>query len=165
MSFRGEPRRNRGIRCSILEHLSLQRRSLSWPPAVGPPLLAGAIGALSELPGTSQIRNSNSYGLAAMITAAGGVPRRLPIARDLREDLRERIATGRGDDLILLSGGVSMGQYDLVEEVLAELGAEFLFTGVHMQPGKPVVFGRLPAISASGSRPAQTERHFFGPRR
>ena len=46
---------------------------------------------------------------------------------------------------MLLSGGVSMGKYDLVEEVLAALGAEFFFTGVKMQPGKPLVFGRLPA--------------------
>ena len=52
---------------------------------------------------------------------------------------------GRSADLLLLSGGVSAGKYDLVEEVLAEFGAEFFFTGVKMQPGKPVVFGRLPA--------------------
>ena len=52
---------------------------------------------------------------------------------------------------MLLSGGVSMGEYDLVEEVLESLGAEFFFTGVKMQPGKPVVFGRLPAVKACGS--------------
>jgi molybdopterin molybdotransferase len=53
-------------------------------------------------------------------------------------------------DLLLLSGGVSMGKYDLVEEVLAELGAEFLFTGALIQPGKPVVFGRLPTFDPLG---------------
>jgi molybdopterin molybdotransferase len=58
--------------------------------------------------------------------------------------------------LMLLSGGVSMGEYDLVEEVLEALGAEFFFTGVRMQPGKPVVFGRLPAADGF---PAQ---FFFG---
>jgi molybdopterin molybdotransferase len=57
---------------------------------------------------------------------------------------------------MLLSGGVSMGKYDLVEEVLELFGAEFFFTGVRMQPGKPVVFGRLPG---DGGRPAQ---YFFG---
>jgi molybdopterin molybdotransferase len=57
---------------------------------------------------------------------------------------------------MLLSGGVSMGKYDLVEEVLEALGAEFFFTGVRMQPGKPVVFGRL---SATNEFPAQ---FFFG---
>ena len=65
-------------------------------------------------------------------------------------------------DLLLLSGGVSAGRYDLVEEVLAEFGAEFFFTGVRMQPGKPVVFGRLPKGSESAGRrvsePASRQR-------
>jgi molybdopterin molybdotransferase len=110
-----------------------------------------------DLPvGEQQIRNSNSYGLAAMVGGAGGRAERLAIARDLREEILERVLKGRESDLLLLSGGVSMGKYDLVEEVLAELGAEFFFTGVKMQPGKPVVFGRLPA---KGEFPAQ---FFFG---
>jgi molybdopterin molybdotransferase len=94
--------------------------------------------------GDSQIRNSNSYALAAMVSAEGGEAVRLKAARDTREDVRARIAEGRTADLLVLSGGVSMGKYDLVEEVLAELGAEFFFTGALIQPGKPVVFGRLP---------------------
>jgi molybdopterin molybdotransferase len=107
-----------------------------------------------------QIRNSNSYALAALVRAAGGQPRRLANAQDTREDLRERIADGRTADLLLLSGGVSAGKYDLVEEVLAEFGAQFLFTGVKMQPGKPLVFGRLPKLEgASGAGP---ECYFFG---
>lgn len=91
-----------------------------------------------------QIRNSNSYALAALVNAEGGVGERLAVARDTVEDLRERIAEGRTADLLLLSGGVSMGKYDLVEQVLREAGAEFFFTGALIQPGKPVVFGRLP---------------------
>jgi molybdopterin molybdotransferase len=58
--------------------------------------------------------------------------------------------------MMLLSGGVSMGEYDLVEEVLLSMGAEFFFTGVKMQPGKPLVFGRLP------ERGAAREVYFFG---
>ena len=112
--------------------------------------------ALDTPPGEQQIRNSNSYGLAAMVADAGGRPWRLEVARDLRAEILERVIEGRAADLLLLSGGVSMGKYDLVEEVLAELGAEFFFTGVKMQPGKPVVFGRLPA---KGEFPAQ---FFFG---
>ena len=92
-----------------------------------------------------QIRNSNSYAIAAMVAAAGGRAVRLPVARDTRDDVRARVAEGRKADLLIFSGGVSMGEYDLVEEVLAKAGAEFFFTGVRMQPGKPVVFGRLPA--------------------
>ena len=107
---------------------------------------------LDQAPGEQQIRNSNSYALAALVDAAGGVAVRLKIARDTREDVRARIEEGRTADLMLLSGGVSVGKYDLVEEVLAEFGAEFLFTGVKMQPGKPVVFGRLPP-SESASQP------------
>ena len=91
-----------------------------------------------------QIRNSNSYALAALVHAEGGVGAKLDIARDTLEELRERVAEGRKADLLLLSGGVSMGKYDLVEQVLLEAGAEFFFTGALIQPGKPIVFGRFP---------------------
>jgi molybdopterin molybdotransferase len=64
-----------------------------------------------------------------------------------------------GSDLVLFSGGVSAGKYDLVEEVLAEHKAEFLFTGVRMQPGKPVVFGRMAAAFGGSS---VRFRYFFG---
>jgi molybdopterin molybdotransferase len=111
---------------------------------------------LDDVPEEQQIRNSNSYGLAAMVVEAGGRAERLAVARDLREAISERVGEGRRSDLLLLSGGVSMGKYDLVEEVLAEFGAEFFFTGVKMQPGKPLVFGRLPP---RGEFPAQ---FFFG---
>jgi molybdopterin molybdotransferase len=107
-------------------------------------------------PGPQQIRNSNSYGLAALITQAGGEAVRLPVAPDRRPELEQIIRSARTCELMLLSGGVSMGEYDLVEEVLEALGAEFFFTGVKMQPGKPVVFGRLPAVNDLPSR------FFFG---
>ena len=92
-------------------------------------------------PGGNQIRNSNTYSLAAQISAAGGDPVLLPVAPDETTRLRELILQGLQSDLLLLSGGVSMGKYDLVEQVLSELGAQFLFTSVAIQPGKPVVFG------------------------
>ena len=111
---------------------------------------------VAETPGPHAIRNSNSYALAAMVAAAGAEPMRLPIARDLRQEVRDRITEGRKADLLVLSGGVSMGEYDLVEEVLAEFHAEFIFTGVHLQPGKPAVFGRLPALDDAPAR------YFFG---
>jgi molybdopterin molybdotransferase len=107
---------------------------------------------VEETPSDSQIRNSNGVALAAMVEAAGGGARRLAIARDSRESLRERIVEGRKSELLLLSGGVSVGRYDLVEEVLAEFGAEFLFTGVRMQPGRPVVFGRLRTCESASER-------------
>ncbi|HEY1264986.1 MAG TPA: gephyrin-like molybdotransferase Glp [Terriglobales bacterium] len=94
-------------------------------------------------PGPHQIRNSNSYSLATQILAAGAEPVLLPVAPDERDRLRELISDGLEGDLLLLAGGVSMGQYDLVEQVLTEMGAEFFFTGAQIQPGRPVVFGRV----------------------
>jgi len=110
---------------------------------------------LAAQPREWEIRNSNSYALAALVEAEGGVAVRLPIARDTLEDLRARIAEGCEADLLLLSGGVSMGKFDLVEQVLAEAGAEFFFTGALIQPGKPIVFGRLPREDGQW-------RYFFG---
>ena len=90
-----------------------------------------------------QIRNTNSWVLAAQVARAGGAPVVLPVARDLYTDTRELIERGLRFDLLLLSGGVSAGKYDIVERVLADLGAEFLFDRVRIQPGQPLVFGRV----------------------
>jgi molybdopterin molybdotransferase len=99
-----------------------------------------------------QIRNSNTYSLAAQIQAAGGEPVLLPIAPDEPERLQELIAEGFEADLLLLSGGVSMGKYDLVEQALAQFQAEFFFTGAQIQPGRPVVFGRVPCRAGTPAR-------------
>ncbi|HEY1940197.1 MAG TPA: gephyrin-like molybdotransferase Glp [Candidatus Angelobacter sp.] len=98
---------------------------------------------VAEKPGASQIRNSNSYSLAALVAESGGEPVQLPIAPDEEGKLTELIEEGLKADLLLLSGGVSMGKFDLVEQALKKLGAEFLFTGALIQPGKPVVFGEV----------------------
>jgi molybdopterin molybdotransferase len=93
-------------------------------------------------PEPHQIRNSNSYSLAAQVLAAGAEPVLLPIAPDSKEPLTQLIEEGLRSDLLLLAGGVSMGKYDLVEQVLTELKAVFFYTGALIQPGKPIVFGR-----------------------
>ena len=95
-------------------------------------------------PGPTQIRNSNSYSLAAQISAASGDPVILPVAPDEPRRLRQLIEESLECDLLLIAGGVSMGKYDLVEQVLRELKAEFFFIGAQIQPGKPIVFGRIP---------------------
>jgi molybdopterin molybdotransferase len=105
---------------------------------------------VNQQPQSQQIRNSNSYSLAAQVLAAGAEPLRLAIARDERVHLESVIRVALEADLVLLSGGVSMGKHDLVEEVLLSLGAEFFFTGALIQPGKPIVFGRI------------GEHYFFG---
>lgn len=95
-----------------------------------------------ETPREFQIRNSNIYSLAAQVSRAGGVPRILPVARDTEAHTRELIEQGLAADLLLLSGGVSAGKYDVVEKVLASTGARFYFDRVLIQPGQPLVFGR-----------------------
>ena len=94
----------------------------------------------SATPGPFQIRNSNSVSLAAQVSLAGGEPIILANAKDSVDDLRAKIAAGLEFDVLILSGGVSMGKYDLVEPVLKEFGAEMIFDAVAIRPGKPVVF-------------------------
>src|SRR5262249_40919149 len=100
---------------------------------------------IDVVPGASQIRNSNSYSLAAQIPESGGEAVPLPIAPDEPTRLHELLVEAFDSDLVLIAGGVSMGRYDLVEPELAALQAEFFFTGANIQPGKPVVFGRVQA--------------------
>jgi molybdopterin molybdotransferase len=106
-----------------------------------------------------QIRNSNTYSLASQVLAAGGEPMLLPIAPDEPERLGELIADGFEADLLLLTGGVSMGKYDLVEQALAQFQAEFFFTGAQIQPGRPVVFGRVPSGPGSNGSEEQGFNH------
>jgi molybdopterin molybdotransferase len=94
-------------------------------------------------PGPNEIRNSNSYSLAAQVYAAGGEPQILPVAPDSADELALLLRKGFEADLLLITGGVSAGKYDLVEQVLASFEAGFIFTGVRIQPGKPVVFGSV----------------------
>jgi len=105
---------------------------------------------VDHTPLTHQIRNSNSYSLAAQITLTGAQPVILPVAPDDETEIESAIGSASGCDLLLLSGGVSMGKYDFVEQALLTLGAEFIFTGAKIQPGRPVVFGKLP------------QQYFFG---
>ncbi len=94
-----------------------------------------------EMPGPFQIRNSNSVSLAAQVRIAGGEPVVLGNAADRIEDLGEKVERGLKEDALVLSGGVSMGKYDLVESALKAMGAEFFFDAVAIRPGKPAVFG------------------------
>ncbi len=98
--------------------------------------------AVGDTPAAHQIRNSNSYSLAAQLKRAGGDPLILPVARDDKQATAHLIAQGLEADLLLLSGGVSAGKYDFVESALAGCGAEFFFDRVLIQPGQPLVFGK-----------------------
>ena len=94
-----------------------------------------------ENPDAGQIRNSNGYTLHGQVVAAGAEPVLLGIGRDNVEDLRDKIGQGLKHDVLLVSGGVSMGKYDFVENVFAEYGVKVLFDSVAMKPGKPTVMG------------------------
>lgn len=96
---------------------------------------------VDQTPGEFQIRNSNSVSLSAQVRIAGGEPVVLGNAADRPEELGEKIERGLQEDALVLSGGVSMGKYDLVEKVLKAMGAEFFFDAVTIRPGKPAVFG------------------------
>jgi molybdopterin molybdotransferase len=97
---------------------------------------------VDSIPGRFQIRNSNSVSLASQVRLAGGKPVLLGNAMDREDDLSSKIRRGLQEDLLVLSGGVSMGKYDLVEKVLREMEAEFYFDAVAIRPGKPAVFGK-----------------------
>ena len=99
---------------------------------------------VSEIPAPHQIRNSNSYSLCAQVIQAGGEPLQVPVAPDEEGKLTTLVHAGlETADLLLLSGGVSMGKFDFVGMVFAKLGAQFFFTGALIQPGRPVVFGEI----------------------
>jgi len=112
------------------------------PPTVAILPTGDEVVPIDHRPKWFEIRNSNAIALGGQVAAAGGIPHQLGIAPDEVEGLRELIEAGLEHDLLLLSGGVSAGKYDLVEPVLAELGAEFYFQSVALRPGKPTVFGR-----------------------
>jgi len=96
---------------------------------------------LDQAPTKYQIRNSNNVSLAAQVVLAGGEPLMLGTAPDNLVELRAHIQQALAADIVALTGGVSVGKYDLVEQVLREMGAEFYFDAVAIRPGKPAVFG------------------------
>jgi molybdopterin molybdotransferase len=97
--------------------------------------------SVEKAPERFQIRNSNSISLAAQVALAGGEPVVLGIASDDVAELRARIEQALKLDIVILTGGVSVGKYDHVEQVLKEIGIEFFFDALAIRPGRPAVFG------------------------
>ena len=115
--------------------------SVSAKPSVAVIATGDELVEVEETPKPDQIRNSNSYTICAQVEEAGARPTALGIARDDLDDLRRKICQGLEQDILIVSGGVSVGKYDLVEKVFAEFGVEVLFDKIAMKPGKPTVFG------------------------
>ena len=109
---------------------------------------------IEEAPMNGKIRNSNSYAIAAQIKACGATPIQLGIARDTKKDLKEKLEFGLTADCIVSSGGVSVGDFDFVKDVLKQMGSEMRFWKVAMKPGKPLAFGVIankPAFGLPGN--------------
>lgn len=97
-----------------------------------------------------KIVSSNSYSLAAQVLDCGAAPLQIGIARDTREDLIAKFKAARRADIILSSGGVSVGDYDLVKDIMKEVGNRMQFWRVAMRPGKPLAFGALEGVPLFG---------------
>src|SRR6201984_2936351 len=133
-----------GVRIGFAEIAAAAQVGASHPVVTRRPRVAvlstGDEGVdFASTPGPFQIRNSNSVSLGAQISLLGGEPVILGNAKDSLDELRTNISAGLEADALILSGGVSMGKYDLVEPVLREFGAEFVFDAVAIRPGRPGV--------------------------
>lgn len=95
---------------------------------------------VGEALGGAKIVSSNSYTLAAQVKECGAIPMQLGIARDNKEEIKEKLLQGLQADVFISSAGVSVGDYDFVRDALKELGAKMIFWRVAMKPGKPVAF-------------------------
>jgi molybdopterin molybdotransferase len=171
-SRKGAPLLDRGVRLNeaaiaVAASVGKSQLQVYKRPRVAVLTTGDEIVDVAARPGPTQIRNSNSYSLAAQIRRAGGEAVLLPVAPDQLQGLHRLIEEGLKSDLLLMTGGVSMGRYDLVEQALSELDAEFFFTGAKIQPGRPVVFGKCGASASFDKLRASSARekpgtYFFG---
>jgi len=101
-------------------------------------------------PSPGKIVNSNSYSLATLVDDCGGVPVILGITRDNKSALKQKFSTALKNDVIISSGGVSVGDYDLVKDIMANMGNSMYFWQVAMRPGKPLAFGAIKGVPLFG---------------
>jgi len=137
----------------VLASLGLSRVKVIRRPQVAVLATGDELIDIGEPLPAGRIYNSNSYGLAAQVERYGGIPRILGIARDSEDSLVARLRHGLESDMLITSGGVSVGDYDVVKDVLAKQG-EIAFWTVRMKPGKPLAFGMIRGVSR-----ADTERN------
>jgi len=129
---------------AVLAAFGYARVKVAKRPKVSILSTGSEIVAIDQIPGRDQIRNSNSVMLLALAQKAGSETRILPIAQDDIDDLKNQIKLAlKTSDILVMTGGVSVGKYDLTKTALLELGAEIFFEKVRLKPGKPTVFARL----------------------
>jgi len=139
----------RAAEIGVLASLGRPRVSVIRRPRVGVLATGDELVALGRKMKPGHIYNSNTYSVAALVRQFGGIPRILGIARDNEASLRRKLKEARDCDLLITSGGVSKGDYDLVKDILAAEG-EIDFWQVRMKPGKPLAFGRIGTIPHLG---------------
>jgi molybdopterin molybdotransferase len=125
----------------MMASLGLTRVKVGRRPKVAVLVTGDELVEAGEKPGLGQIRNSNGPALVALARQAGAEVRYLGIARDRKFDLKLKIGRAEGCDILVLSGGVSVGDYDLVKDQLREFGVRPVFWKVRIKPGKPLFFG------------------------
>jgi len=111
-------------------------------PTVGIISTGNELVDVASKPSLAQIRNSNSYSLAAQARNLNAEVEIIGIVKDTKDEISSAIRMGLQKDILILSGGVSMGEYDLVGDVMKDLGTHIYFEKVALRPGKPVIFGR-----------------------
>jgi len=130
---------------AVLAAFGYARVDVSRRPRVGVLATGTELVSIDQKPGQDQIRDSNNYSIGAYAELAGAVVERLPLSGDETSLLKKQIMDGAERcDMIVTSGGVSMGVYDVTKSALKELDAEIFFERVALRPGKPTVFARLP---------------------
>lgn len=137
------PRRLSANDLALLAAMNIAELTVSRRPTVALMATGDELVMPGEAPGPDQIVASNIFALAAMVEAAGGTPRILPIARDNEDSLRTVFGLAEGADMVVTVGGASVGDHDLVGKVAGDLGLERAFWKIAMRPGKPLMAGRL----------------------
>lgn len=125
----------------VFASVGLDAVQVSRKPSIAILATGDELVEVGDTPLAGQVRNGNSYNLFGQCIEAGAEPEMLGIARDDLSDLNEKISIGLKRDILITSGGVSMGKYDFVEEVFRDHEVELHFDKVAMKPGKPTVFG------------------------
>ncbi|MFA5374491.1 MAG: gephyrin-like molybdotransferase Glp [Dehalococcoidia bacterium] len=139
----------RPAQVGVLASLGMGKVKVIRRPVVAILATGDELVALGQPLSEGQIYNSNSYSAAAQVLRYGGIPKVLGIARDTEKDLTKKIREALSADMLLTTGGVSMGDYDLVKDVLAKQG-EISFWKVRMKPGKPLAFGTIKGVPHLG---------------
>jgi len=147
----------------VLASLRLPMVLVRQRPVVAILATGNEISELGEEASSHTIISSNSYTLMGLIKITGGIPLYLGIAKDSKTDLKEKLVSAKKADLILTSGGVSMGDFDLVREIMQEDGNTLEFWTVDMKPGKPLAFGSFSGVPAIGlpGNPVSTMTSFY----